>query len=152
LRKFGRRHKALVAGAVSVLVALIAGVVASAWQASHARAAEQAALRGLSRATAAEEAAARGRDRAVAAGRQADEERKRAQVAEAQALGERNHALQEKRRADTEAATATAINKFLEFDVLSQASTSNQAGPNTRPDPDLKVRTALDRAAAKVPN
>src|SRR5262249_10279103 len=51
LRKFGRRHKALVAAAASVFVALVAGVIASAWQASHARAAEQAALRGLSRAT-----------------------------------------------------------------------------------------------------
>jgi tetratricopeptide (TPR) repeat protein/predicted Ser/Thr protein kinase len=151
LRKFGRRHKPLVAGIAAVFIALIAGVIASAWQASHARAAEHAALRGLSRATAAEQAAARERDRALAAGRQAAEERNRAHAAEARAVQERNHAVREKQRADNEAATARAINQFLQFDLLAQAGASNQTGPNTRPDPDLKVRTALDRAAVKIP-
>lgn len=49
-----------------------------------------------------------------------------------------------------EAATAQAINEFLQNDLLAQASASNQAGPSTKPDPDLKVRTALDRAAARI--
>ncbi len=56
----------------------------------------------------------------------------------------------EARRADTEAATAKAVNDFLQNDLLAQASASTQAGPNTKPDPDLKVRTALDRAAARI--
>lgn len=52
--------------------------------------------------------------------------------------------------AQAEAATAKAINDFLENDLLAQASATAQAGPNSRPDPDLKVRTALDRAAARI--
>lgn len=46
--------------------------------------------------------------------------------------------------------TAEAVNGFLQNDLLAQASASTQASPNQKPDPDIKVRTALDRAAAKV--
>jgi eukaryotic-like serine/threonine-protein kinase len=53
-------------------------------------------------------------------------------------------------RANNEAAVAQAVNDFLQNDLLAQASASTQASPNTKPDPDLKVRTALDRAAAKI--
>ena len=56
----------------------------------------------------------------------------------------------EARRADTEAATAKAVNEFLQNDLLAQASAKTQAGPNTKPDPHLEVRTALDRAAARI--
>jgi hypothetical protein len=52
-------------------------------------------------------------------------------------------------RADREAAVARAVNSFLQYDVLAQASPYNQLGPN-KLDPDLKVRTALDRAAARI--
>jgi tetratricopeptide (TPR) repeat protein len=47
--------------------------------------------------------------------------------------------------------TAEAISAFLQNDLLDQASAMGQARPNTKPDPDLKVRTALDRAAARIP-
>jgi serine/threonine protein kinase/tetratricopeptide (TPR) repeat protein len=53
-------------------------------------------------------------------------------------------------RARKAEATAKAVSDFLQNDLLAQASAANQSGPNTKPDPDLKVRTALDRAAAKV--
>jgi eukaryotic-like serine/threonine-protein kinase len=53
-------------------------------------------------------------------------------------------------RADREAAVAEAVNHFLQSDLLAQASAATQAGPSTKPDPDLKVRTALDRAAERV--
>jgi Tfp pilus assembly protein PilF len=57
------------------------------------------------------------------------------------------------RRAEAEArqqsAIAQAVNDFLQNDVLAQASARNQSG-STRPDPDLKVRTALDRAAVRI--
>jgi tetratricopeptide (TPR) repeat protein len=53
-------------------------------------------------------------------------------------------------RAQTEAASAQAIAHFLEDDLLGQASANNQSGPSTKPDPDLKVRTALDRAAERI--
>ena len=51
------------------------------------------------------------------------------------------------RRAEAE---ARAVNDFLRNDLLAQASAASQAGPNSRPDPDLKVRTALDRAAGRI--
>ncbi len=53
-------------------------------------------------------------------------------------------------RANREAAVAQAVSDFLRNDVLAQASASTQSGPSTKPDPDLKVRTALDRAAARI--
>jgi serine/threonine protein kinase len=43
-----------------------------------------------------------------------------------------------------------AVKNFLQNDLLSQAGPSTQSGPSTKPDPDLKVRTALDRAAARL--
>jgi serine/threonine protein kinase len=56
----------------------------------------------------------------------------------------------QKRRADTEAATARAVSDFLQKDLLAQAGSEAQASPGNKPDPDLKVRSALDRAAARV--
>jgi tetratricopeptide (TPR) repeat protein len=56
----------------------------------------------------------------------------------------------QKRRADNEAAAARAVSEFLRNDLLAQAGASAQIGSGGRPDPDLKVRTALDRAAARV--
>jgi serine/threonine protein kinase len=59
-------------------------------------------------------------------------------------------ANRERGRANEEAATAKAVSDFLQRDLLAQASANNQSSPNTKPDPDLKVRTALDRAAAHI--
>ncbi|HKS97008.1 MAG TPA: protein kinase, partial [Terriglobia bacterium] len=53
-------------------------------------------------------------------------------------------------RANHEAAAAQAVNDFLQNDLLAQASAANQSGPSAKPDPDMKVRTALDRAAARI--
>ena len=51
----------------------------------------------------------------------------------------------------TESATAKAVNDFLQNDLLAQASANQQdTNPDTKPDPDIKVRTALDRAAARI--
>ncbi len=87
LRKFARRHKALVTATATVFAVLVAGVVVSTREALRARRAEQ---------------------------------------------------------------TSQAVNDFLQNDLLAQASASTQASPSTKPDPDLKVRTALDRAAARI--
>jgi len=87
LRKFTRRHKALVSGAALVCTVLATGVVAISQEALRARRAEQ---------------------------------------------------------------VSEVVNAFLRDDLLAQASPSTQAGPTTNPDPDLKVRTALDRAAARI--
>ena len=59
-------------------------------------------------------------------------------------------ATQQRYRADQQAAVAQAVNDFLQHDLLAQASAETQAGPERPPDPDLKVRTALDRAAAGI--
>lgn len=56
----------------------------------------------------------------------------------------------EARRVSLERDTANAISDFLQNDLLAQASAKVQAGPSTQPDPDLTVRTALDRAAARI--
>jgi tetratricopeptide (TPR) repeat protein len=45
---------------------------------------------------------------------------------------------------------AEAVNGFLQNDLLAQASSSRQGGAGTTPDPDIKVRTALDQAAHSV--
>ena len=53
-------------------------------------------------------------------------------------------------RADRQAAIARAVTAFLQDDLLGQASSSKQASPTTKADPNLTVRAALDRAAARV--
>jgi serine/threonine protein kinase/tetratricopeptide (TPR) repeat protein len=56
----------------------------------------------------------------------------------------------ERDRASREEASARALSDFLRHDVLAQASLHNQSGPDAKPDPDIKVRTALDQAAARI--
>jgi eukaryotic-like serine/threonine-protein kinase len=56
----------------------------------------------------------------------------------------------ERNRANSKAQMYAAVNDFLNKDLLSQASADNQAQPGRKPDPDLKVRTALDRASEKI--
>ena len=56
----------------------------------------------------------------------------------------------ERDRAQQQAEISTAVKQFLERDLLSQASVFNQSTLFKSPDPDLKVRTALDRAAAMI--
>jgi tetratricopeptide (TPR) repeat protein/predicted Ser/Thr protein kinase len=96
LRKFARRHKVLVIGVPALFLVLVAGVVASTWEAVRARRAEA--------------------------------------------------------RMQTEAAIAKAVNQFLQDDLLSQASSESQSGTETVPDPEVKARTLLHRAAARVRN
>jgi serine/threonine protein kinase len=54
-------------------------------------------------------------------------------------------------RASRAEAEARAVSEFLQNDLLAEASASAQAGPNAKPDPHLEVRTALDRAATRIP-
>jgi eukaryotic-like serine/threonine-protein kinase len=58
--------------------------------------------------------------------------------------------IQQSLHASRETAVAQAVNDFLQNDLLAQASATKQSGPRAKPDPDLKVRTALDRAAGKI--
>ena len=143
LQKFTRRHKGLMAGVAAVFAVLLVGVAVSTSQAIRANRAGQTALNERDRAAAAEQTA---KD----AERAAIDDRNRAVAAEASAVQERNHALTEKQRAEDESAVSKAVNDFLQNDLLAQAGASAQAGSGTKPDPDLKVRTALDRAAAGI--
>ena len=133
--RFARRHRALVAGVTAVFLALTGGVIASTIQATRARQAERVAV-------AARQEATRDRDRALAAEKQA------VQASHAAAESERQ-ALAEKRRASLEADSAKAVNDFLTNDLLAQADVARQS-PGATVDPDLKVRTALDRAADRI--
>lgn len=143
LKKFTSRHRSLVASLAISFVVLAAGVAISTSQAIRASKARM-------RAEAAERTATEDRNRALSAESAASDERNRAVAAQDQAIQERNRAMLEKRRADEETAVTKAVNDFLRNDLLAQASPSRQARPGTRPDPDLKVRTALDRAAAGI--
>ena len=66
------------------------------------------------------------------------------------ALAAQSRAEAEKQRADTEADTARATSDFLQNDQLKQARPDTQTSPTVKPDPEIKVRTALDRAAGRI--
>ncbi len=142
-RKFVARHRAPVATAAMVVCALIAGLIMTLAEAREAR--QQRAEAEAQRAVAQQQALESARERDAARMATA-----RAAAAESQARSERNAAVSEKERADGEAAVAKAVNEFIQNDVLAQASAQSQARPGRPPDPELKVRTALDRAAAQI--
>ena len=153
LRKFARRHKALVGGVAAVFVVLVAGVVVSTWQAIRASRAESAAVQERDRAAAAERVAVQQRDRATAAERSATSARDEAVTAkgvavaaEGQAKLERDRAVAEKQRADTESATAKAVSEFLQKNLFEQVTGGTGRGAA----PDLSVSGALDRTAARI--
>src|SRR5262249_33478734 len=56
--------------------------------------------------------------------------------------------IQEKQRADEQAATASAIEEFLETDLFARAA--SEPPLEEKPEPDLKVRSVLDRASQKI--
>jgi len=120
----------------AVFVVLVAGVVASTSEAIRAGRAERTALEQRDRASTAELAA--NRERIVAT-----QDRDKSLSAEKAANTERN-------RANQEAATAQAVNDFLQNDLLAQASVNSQGGQRRTRIPDLRVRTALDRAAERI--
>jgi non-specific serine/threonine protein kinase/serine/threonine-protein kinase len=59
-------------------------------------------------------------------------------------------ATRAERAAREQGAIAQAVNDFLQQDLLGQADADNQAMLGEKPDPEIKVRTLLDRAAAKI--
>jgi serine/threonine protein kinase len=144
------RYKIQSAAIAVAVLSLFGGIVFTSASARSARKAEHEALVQRDYAASAQRTAQSQRDRAVAAEKSAAADRDRAVSAEIKTTEEKNRALQESRRADKEAATAKAINTFLQDDLLAQASPDSQATLDTKPDPDLKVRTALDRAAKQI--
>ena len=130
------RYKIQSAAIALAVVSLLAGILFTSLEARNARRAESEALVEKDRAANAQYTAQADRDRAIAA-------QKAAIAAERAAAEDRN-------RANDETATALSINEFLEKDLLAQAGPSNQNSSNGNPDPNLKVRTALDRAAERI--
>jgi tetratricopeptide (TPR) repeat protein len=63
---------------------------------------------------------------------------------------QRRQVVDERDRAESEAETAKAVEAFLNKDLLAQVAAHIQVRPGIKPDPDLKVRTAFDRAAGTV--
>jgi serine/threonine protein kinase len=111
------------------LVLLVLGTGISSWQAVRTTAAEWT-TRSAVQAT-------------IHALAKAESEAVRATEAEAATRKQRD-------RAAAEAAISKAVREFVQQDLLAQASAYNQLRLRTKPDPDLKVRTALDRSAEKI--
>ena len=128
-REIARRHRALVAGIAAVFVSLVAGIVASTVQLGRAVRAERTAQY-------AKQAATRERDLALAA--------------ESRAAHASRTATAAQQQADNQAATARAVANFLQYDLLDQAKARSQVELGAKPDPNLTVRAALDRAAARI--
>ena len=59
-------------------------------------------------------------------------------------------AMDEKARADEQAAIAQAVNEFLQEDLLGQADIENQVAGEEARDSNIKVRTLLDRASQAI--
>ncbi|MBM4086350.1 MAG: serine/threonine protein kinase, partial [Planctomycetes bacterium] len=70
----------------------------------------------------------------------------RATRAERAAVAAREQAERERRRAESESAVATAVNEFINEDLLGRAD------PHAEPNRDLKVREVLDLAARNIAN
>jgi serine/threonine protein kinase len=122
LRKFVRRNRKAVLTATGILLALIAGVVGTTV----------------------------GLVRALAAEKLAGERLQRAEQAEAEATDGRNAAIASEAKAIREAAIARAVNSFLQQDLLEMADSEIQISGGLEPDPDIKLRTLLERAESRV--
>ena len=130
------RYKVQSAAIGLAVVSLLAGILFTSIEAKHARQSAQEALVQKDHAQIAQHTAQADRDRAIAA--------------QQAAIAAERAAAEDRNRANTEATTALSVNEFLERDLLAQAGPSNQNSENGNPDPDLKVRTALDRAAERT--
>jgi eukaryotic-like serine/threonine-protein kinase len=123
LKKLASKHRVALTTATAIALLLVAGVAVSSWQAVRAKMAEGEAMLAAKSAREAKEAEA--------------EQRKNAEAA-------RNRAEASEKTATIEKSNAQAALDFLENELLSQAS------PEQEPDRDLKLRTALDRAAKRL--
>jgi non-specific serine/threonine protein kinase/serine/threonine-protein kinase len=123
LRKFARRNKRPMLAALTVFLLLVGGIAGTTVGLLVARQQREDAKREANRAGEAERLASH----------------RLAQVET------------EKQRADEERAVAEAVSDFLQNDLLGQAVLMFQSrGANGKRDPNMTVRTALDRAAERV--
>jgi serine/threonine protein kinase/tetratricopeptide (TPR) repeat protein len=164
LHKFVRKHRHLLGTAAAFAGVLVVATVVSLALAMQAANAETAALKARDDEIDARHEVETQRDRARTAERlaqdrldavtiqkqRADQEANRAKNAERLAQQRLEEVTAEKQRADQEAAIAKAVNDFLQNDLLGQADVSVQANDEYGRDPEVKVRTLLDRAARAI--
>jgi WD40 repeat protein/serine/threonine protein kinase len=115
LRKYVRRNRALVAGAVAVLMALVVGLGLATWQWAEARRAKDQAV-------AARDAAVASEQRAVAEKAAADEARKAAESSEQRAVAEKAAADEARKAAEASESKAVAQQQRAE-DLLGVMAT-----------------------------
>jgi len=149
LRKFVRRNKATVAAGAAVAAALLAGVVAFAWQASIAQRERDTAV--LAQRAEASQHRIADEQRALADAQKAEAQKQQG-IAEANATAEAKARAQadllakseaeQRRIAESSGRKAAAINQFL-LDMLGAADLRELGR-------EVKVAQALDRAAAGV--
>ena len=123
LSKFVRRNRPAVVTTATFILFLVLGTAVCAWQAVSARHARDQARKEAAASLLAQQAA------------------EQAQKAEAIERG----------KAKRQAEIAEAVKRFLEQDLIGQADISAHEGGPQKSDPDLKLKTAIDRAAKKVP-
>ncbi|MBL8213859.1 MAG: serine/threonine protein kinase [Bryobacterales bacterium] len=151
LRKLAGRHRALLLTAAAFVAVLVLATGVSLWLALRASTAERQAVASRDRAIRSEAEAIARRDDARSAEKAAREEQARATAAERAREVERDKAVAERRRADLQATTTRAVVDFLQNDLLKVANTTAQADRGVAtPTRDIKVREALDRAAASI--
>src|SRR5262249_35982984 len=131
MRKFARKHRAMLATAGTFTALLMLGVAVSTWQAIRATRAERTARQQAARALASGAEAERQREAATAARNAEADARRRAEAAQ--------------REARTAADKAREINRFLVDDLLGQAEPESNALADK-----VTLLEVLDRAAAKV--
>jgi serine/threonine protein kinase len=157
LRKFARKYRAALLTAAALAGLLVLGVLGSTWQAVRARHAEKAAQANEAMAAQAadaermaREAERQARHVEAAQRKRAEEQRQRAEEAEQLAEKRLAEVSVAKKRADTEARNAKAVNDFLQEDLLRQADSWEQTNWGHAAEPNLTVKEALDRAAARI--
>jgi len=135
-RKFARRNKVAFGTTAAIALSLLVGTSVATWQAIRATKAEH-------------DAQAFAEDAAKQASRASD--------AEAAARVEAERANEQAARADieadkarSEAAIASAIRDFLQQDLLGMADADSLLAADMTPDPNVKLRTVVDRAAERI--
>jgi serine/threonine protein kinase len=151
LKKLAARHRAWLVTAAAFVAVLVLATGLSLWLALRASTAERQAVASRDRAIRSEAEAVARRDEARRAEKAAREEQARATAAEQAREAERDKAVAERLRADLQATTTRAVVDFLQNDLLKVANTTVQADRGVAtPTRDIKVREALDRAAASI--
>ena len=120
LTKFARRNRVVLSTATIFVLLLLTGTAMSVWQAV----------------------------RATRFGLEAGKQQRIAASEAARATQLAAESEKARRRADEQAAMAAAVKDFLEKDLLAHAVPRSEAEEKT--EPDLKVRTVLDRASEKI--